>query len=397
PLTGESLPVGKTVDPVAADSPLAERRDMVWMGTSVTNGVGRALVVATGMDTELGRIARLTQSLEREPTPLQRQLARLGRQLGALSVAIAAVVGLVGWLSGKPLLEMFLTGVSLAVAVVPEGLPAVVTITLALGVRHMVRRRALLRRLQAAEALGAATVICTDKTGTLTQNEMTVRRIWLPGGEIAVTGTGYDPSGRFQADGRDIDPRARPDLLALLTTGLVCNHARLERTADGWRAVGEPTEAALVTAARKAGLERPAVRVVSELSFSSARKRMTVVTEEDGRRVAQVKGAPEVILDRCTHLLELREGRPVVRPLGEADRQGIQAAYERLAEAGLRTLALARRTLPEGLPPDRLRQAGAVERELTFLGLVGIIDPPRPEVPEAVRTARRAGIRVIMI
>ena len=389
-LTGESLSVHKETAPVPGDTPLAGRRSMAWMGTSITNGRGRGVVVATGMETEFGRIARLTRSIGAEPTPLQRRLAVLGRQLGLMSVAISVLVAVAGWLTGKPLVEMFLTGVSLAVAVVPEGLPAVVTITLALGVRAMVRRRALLRRLQAAEALGAATVICTDKTGTLTCNEMTVRRIWLPAGELEVTGTGYDPAGHFEQGGEKIDYHHRPDLLALLQTGLVCNHATIHKDRSGWHPRGEPTEAALVVAAYKAWLTPPAeAEALTEFSFNSTRKRMTVIRNEDGKRVAHVKGAPEVILEHCTRILEDGEERP----LTDEDRERFQAAYHEMAENGLRTLALARRTLPGDLPLDE----AAVERELTLLGMVGIIDPPRPEVPAAVRTAREAGIRVIMI
>ena len=390
-LTGESASVHKDTPPVAANTPLAGQRSMVWMGTSITNGRARGVVVATGMRTEFGRIARLTRSIESEPTPLQRKLAVLGRQLGILSVGLSVLVALSGWLLGKPLLEMFLTGVSLAVAVVPEGLPAVVTITLALGVRAMVRRRALLRRLQAAEALGAATVICTDKTGTLTRNEMTVRRIWLPAGELQVTGTGYDPAGHFEVDGQRIDYHQRIDLLALLEAGLVCNHAHVEKDDSGWHEAGEPTEAALVVAAYKAWLSPAAEkkRAVTEFSFNSARKRMTVIEQRGEHKLAFVKGAPEVILARCTRILEGETERPLL----DADREAFTAAYTHMASHGLRTLALARRRLPEDVRLDE----DAVETELTLLGVVGIIDPPRPEVPMAVRTAREAGIRVVMI
>ncbi len=389
-LTGESIPVHKDVPPVRVDAPLASRRSMVWMGTSITNGRGRGVVVATGMETEFGRIARLTQSIRAEATPLQRKLAVLGKQLGFVSVGISVVVAVAGWLLGKPLAEMFLTGVSLAVAVVPEGLPAVVTITLALGVRAMVRRRALLRRLQAAEALGAATVICTDKTGTLTQNQMTVRRIWLPAGEVEVTGGGYDPAGHFEVDGEKLDYRRRPDLLSLLEAGLVCNHAALHRDEEGWHERGEPTEAALVVAAYKAWLSPPVEeQTLTEFSFNSMRKRMTVIRRKPDGRMAYVKGAPEVILERCTHLLDGSR----VRPLTEEDRRAFERAYLGMAENGLRTLALARRKLPEKLPLDE----DAVERSLVLLGAVGIIDPPRPEVPAAIHTARQAGIRVVMI
>ncbi|MFQ5488059.1 MAG: cation-translocating P-type ATPase, partial [Gammaproteobacteria bacterium] len=389
-LTGESLSTIKSVDPVAPQAALAERRSMAWMGTTISNGRARGVVVATGMDTEFGRIAHLTQTVGEEITPLQHKLARLGKQLGIYSVAVSIVVAVVGWLLGKPLLEMFISGVSLAVAVVPEGLPAVVTISLALGVRAMVRRRALLRRLQAAETLGAATVICTDKTGTLTQNEMTARKIWLPTGEIEVTGIGYDPAGHFEVAGRKVDYHRCPDLLALLQTGLVCSHARLEKDPQGWRQIGEPTEAALVVAAYKAWLS-PSVdsSTISEFSFNSIRKRMTIIERTDAGLLAHVKGAPEVILERCSRIRE--GGRE--RPLTDADRQTFSDAYNRMAESGLRTLALAQRWLPQGVRLD----ADVVEKDLTLLGVVGIIDPPRPEVPEAIRVAHQAGVRTIMI
>ncbi len=389
-LTGESAPVSKDVASVAPETPLAERTPIAWMGTAVTNGRARGVVVATGMATEFGRIAQLTQTVDQEITPLQRKLAVLGKQLGVFAITISIIVAVVGWLLGKPLLEMFLTGVSLAVAVVPEGLPAVVTITLALGIRAMVRRRALLRRLQAAETLGAATVICTDKTGTLTQNEMTVQRIWLPSGEVEVTGVGYDPAGHFEKNGRQIDYRQRPDLLALLETGQRCNNARIYKDEQGWHEIGDPTEAALVVAAYKAWIypdEFPPE--IGEFSFTSRRKRMAVIERGPNGLIAHVKGAPEVILARCTNILDSNQARQIT----EADQQAAGNAYQTLAEQGLRTLALARRSLPEDIPLDEEQ----VERDLTLLGLVGIIDPPRPEVPDAIRVAHRAGIRVVMI
>ncbi|RMD68504.1 MAG: hypothetical protein D6819_09200, partial [Gammaproteobacteria bacterium] len=380
PLTGESVPVGKGTAPNLADAPLAERSAMAWMGTAVVNGRGKGVVVATGMDTEFGRIAHLTQTVGEETTHLQRKLAVLGKQLGAFSIAISAIVAAVGWWFGKPLFEMFMTGVSLAVAVVPEGLPAVVTITLALGIRAMVRRRALLRRLQAAEALGSATVICTDKTGTLTQNQMTVQRIWLPAGEVEVTGVGYDPAGHFEVEGKKIDYHRRPDLLALLETGLRCNRAQVVKDDKGWHAMGSPTEAALVVAAYKAWLSREEhPHTVTEFSFNSVRKRMTVIEHRPEGMIAYVKGAPEVILPRCSHIQVGEE----IRPMTEADRKAAEAAYMKLAGQGLRTLALAQRRLPEGVPLDE----EAVEWDLVLLGIVGIIDPPRPEVPGAVRRA----------
>ena len=389
-LTGESVSSSKQSDQVAAETVLADRRAMAWMGTSITNGRARGMVAATGMATEFGRIAHLTQTVGEEKTPLQRKLATLGKLLGLFSIAVSALVALAGLALGKPLVEMFLTGISLAVAVVPEGLPAVVTITLALGIRNMVRRRALLRRLQAAEALGAATVICTDKTGTLTRNEMTVTRVWLPAGEVAVTGVGYDPEGHFEIDGARAAHDERADLLALLECGLVCNHARITHEADGWREFGEPTEAALVVAAYKAWLSPDNEgTTLSEFSFNSARKRMTVIVHRPEGRIAFTKGAPEIILERCANL---RDGE-ATRPMTDADRDRVTAAFTRLAESGLRTLALARRELPDHIAMDE----AAVETELTLLGVVGIIDPPRPEVPAAIGLARDAGIQVVMI
>ncbi len=388
-LTGESGSVAKDSAPVGKDAPLAEQTSMAWMGTAVNNGRARGIVSGTGMNSEFGRIAGLTQTVGREMTPLQHNLAQLGKQLGIFSVAVSIIVALTGWLLGKPFLEMFLTGIALAVAVVPEGLPAVVTITLALGVRAMVRRRALLRRLQAAETLGAATVICTDKTGTLTKNQMTVKRIWLCSGELQVSGAGYDPTGSFTRDGVEIEINNRKDLSALLATGLRCNHAGISRDENGWQETGEPTEAALVTVAFKAGLQRRETpHTVSEFSFNSRRKRMTVVEHADTGLLAHVKGAPEVILKRCTRIMDGEN----VRELTDGDYRSAVAAYQAMAGKGLRTLALARHYLPEQAMTEEL-----VENDLTLLGIVGIIDPPHPEVPKAIQVAVGAGIRTIMI
>lgn len=389
-LTGESIPVAKSVEPVPAGTPLPGQRCVAFMGTTAVNGSARGIVTATGMDTEIGRIAALTQSVEEEVTPLARQLRVLGRQLGIAALFLAALVAVVGWLSGKNLAEMFLTGVSLAVAIVPEGLPAVVTVTLALGVRAMARRRALLRHLQAAETLGAATVICTDKTGTLTRNEMTVARIWLPAGAVEISGTGYVPEGQFRSADTLFDPHTRPDLMALLETAATCNHAELREDHGNWSIIGEPTEAALAVAARKAGIVRDPSRIHGEISFDSIRKRMTVFAASSrGRVVAHVKGAPEEMLARSTRLLD----SGAVRPMTSEDRANIVAAYSQMAENGLRTLAFARRELPPGAPetPDD------VEQELVFLGLAGLIDMPRKEVPAALKLARSAGIKVIMV
>jgi len=388
-LTGESVSVTKSVEVIGSDAPLAERTPMAWMGTSVTNGRGKGVVVATGMATEFGRIAPLTLTIGEEATPLQRKLGVLGKQLGIFAIFVSTLVAVAGWLLGKPLMQMFLTGIALAVAVIPEGLPIVMTITLALGTRVMVKRRALLRNLQAAEALGSATVICTDKTGTLTKNEMTLKRIWLPAGEISVTGTGYDPAGHFEQDERRIDHTQRSDLITLLHTGLFCNHSSLNEDENGWHAVGDPTEAALVVAARKAFHSEDHPHMLTEFSFNSTRKRMTVVEQRPDVLFAYTKGAPEVILSRSTSILDGER----IRPLTDSDRKSFMEACEEMARSGLRTLALAQRRLPEEIAMEE----DAVENELTVLGVSGIMDPPRSEVKQAISLANSAGIKVVMV
>lgn len=394
-LTGESVSVDKSAEPVDANAGLADRASMAWTGTAATGGRGIGVVVSTGQHTEFGRIAKLTETIDRNTTPLQRKLSLVGKQLGIAAVIISIVVALTGWLMGKPQMEMFFTAVSLAVAVVPEGLPAVVTLTLALGVREMVRRKALLRRLRAAEGLGASTVICTDKTGTLTQNQMTVQQIWLAAGEVTVTGVGYDPAGHFESSGEKLDYRSRSDLLALLRSGLQCNHARLEKKADGWQPMGEPTESAMIVAAHKAWIDpREQIEPVHEFSFTSNRKRMTVITHHDCKPVAHTKGAPEVVLPLCANIMDGES----VRRLTSVDLENVTQAVEVMAGCGLRTLAIARRELcPEdGGEPDACSERG-VEQRLTLLGIVGMMDPPRVEVPAAISLAKTAGIRVFMI
>jgi len=389
-LTGEAMPVRKHPDATAQDSPLAARSGMSWMGTDIVGGQGRGIVVATGMATEFGRIAAMAGTAGSRWTPLQRKLARLGRRLALLAIGVSVLIAAAGWVAGRPMDEMALTAISLAVAVVPEGLPAVVTIVLALGAAAMVRHNALVRRLQATETLGAATVVCTDKTGTLTRGEMTVTDIWLPAGPVSVDGAGDRPHGHFHEDGHVIEAGHRPDMVAALEAGALCNHARLEREDGRWRVTGEPTEAALQIAAAKAGVDRGRPAVLAEFPFDSDRKRMSMVFEAgDGQRLV-MKGAPEVVLDRATHILE--DG--TVRPIVDADRHGTLAAYHAMAARGLRTLAVARRDLPAGPAPA---DADAAEQGLTLLGIFGISDPPRAEARHAVDTARAAGIQVIMI
>ena len=279
------------------------------------------MVVATGMETEFGKIAGLSQRVMAEATPLSRQMDILGRDIGFIALAISALAVVVGLLQQRELLEMFLVGVSLAVAVIPEGLPAVVTLTLAIGIKNMLRRNCLIRRLPASETLGAVSVICTDKTGTLTRNEMVVVRVKTPESDVAVTGTGYAPEGEFLRDGETIDPRADPGLRQFLRASLLCNHATLATDETGeWRIFGTPTEGALVVAAAKAGLTREgAPEAVREFSFDSTRKRMTIIYREDGCDVAYVKGAPEVLLARSSGVLV----GGVVAPLTDEDRKSV--------------------------------------------------------------------------
>lgn len=388
-LTGESTPVDKDTRAVPADAHITERTCMAWMGTHIVNGRGQGVVTATGMDTEFGRIAGLTGEIQETETRLQRQLALLAKQLTLLVIAVTTIVIVAGWLGGRPLLQMIMAGISLAVAAVPEGLPAVVTITLALGMRVMAKRKALLRHLQTAETLGATSVICTDKTGTLTKNEMTIQKLWLGSGEISVSGVGYEPIGDFSKDGQPITPQDDPDLKILLETGRVCNHARITKTQTGWSAVGSPTEAAFITIAEKAGIEDGDNNIFCEFSFNSTRKRMSVVEQCRDALCVHIKGAPEVLLGRADRVLINGEERP----LDEEMRQRIIHAYTGFANEGLRTLALARKTLPPSGDIDE-QQA---ESGLVFLGVAGIIDPPRPEAQDAIRNTNKAGIRVIMI
>ena len=346
--------------------------------------------VATGAETAFGRVSSLTGSIERLASPLQRKLATVGRQLGAVALIIcAAMVGL-GVLTGGAWVEMMMAAISLAVAAVPEGLPTVVTITLALGIRQMVQRNVLLRRLSAAEALGATTVICTDKTGTLTQNEMTAQLLWQPGGLWHITGVGYAPEGTFVRDDVHTTPEQDPDLRAALEAARQCNNAALRQDEHGWRALGMPTEAALLVAAGKGGLELHTDPPAREHAFDSTRKRMSVVTHDGDAHIAYVKGAPEVIAARCTQMSIAGE----LRPLDSATREAFEAARADFAARGLRTLAVAMRRLSAD---TFIGDADAVEQELVLLGLWGIADPPRRDVAAALESAQHAGVDVIMI
>ena len=397
-LTGESVPVKKKAEAVLPENaPLADRCNMVYSSTVVTYGKGTALVTATGMGTELGKIAHLVQTVGRESTPLQDQLDKVGKLLvyGCILI-VAAVFGLGLW-RGVPPVEMFLTAVSLAVAAIPEGLPAVVTIALALGVRRMVQRNALIRKLPSVETLGSATIICTDKTGTLTQSEMTVRKIGLLDRTIDVTGDGYDPEGGFFVDGRSVDP-GEHDLQLALRIGVLCNNANLKRGSEEgsrWRIVGDPTEGALLSAAGKAGLWRSDLEAdystLEELPFDSNRKRMTTIWRgPDGGLTAYVKGAPDVVIGLCTRIQDNGEARTATAE----DRERLLSLNHQLADEAMRVLAVAYRELGEESVEPTVEK---VERGLVFAGLMAMKDPPRPEAKEAIATARRAGLEVVMI
>jgi Ca2+-transporting ATPase len=398
-LTGESLPVAKEIEALAEDAVLGERRNMVFSGTAATYGRGRAVVTATGMRTEMGRIAGMLGETQSESTPLQKELARVGRVLGIVVVAIAlvmiATILAVADIRGMAaVLEVLILGVALAVAAVPEGLPAVVTAVLALGVQRMAKRNAIVRKLAAVETLGSASVIASDKTGTLTRNEMTVRMVVTASGRTEFGGTGYAPEGSVSGP----DGELRQELWRALAVGDRANNAVLQERDGRWTVQGDPTEGALIVAARKAGLEDAALDArferVGEVPFSSDRKLMSTVhadAERDGRLRVFTKGAPDVLLAHCTHELVGAQARR----LEDARRKEILRANEALAGEALRTIGVAFRLLPAKALDEEPGES--VERELVFAGLIGMMDPPRAEAKEAVARAKSAGIRPILI
>jgi Ca2+-transporting ATPase len=388
-LTGESEAAEKSSEALATvDAPLGDQSNMARAGTAVTRGRGQGVVVATGMSTEFGRISRLVQTVEAGRTPLQDNLDRLGSILGKAALAIVAVIVVLGVWRGIPPLEMFIFGIALAVAVVPEALPAVVTISLAIGVRRMVKRQALVRRLPVVETLGSTSVICSDKTGTLTRSEMTVRRLSTGGRTFDVTGVGYDPVGEFLDAGAAIQPP--PAVRALLHAAVLSSDARVRRDEHGrWQVEGDPTEGALVVAAAKAGLDQASASEAQprqhEIAFTSERRRMTTMHDVgNGVLVAYSKGAVDAILPDCTTWA--RDGGDV--PLQDGDREALLALERDMAAAGLRVLAVA------GKHQATCEDA---ERGMTWLGLIGMMDPPRAEARGAVQTCRDAGITPVMI
>jgi Ca2+-transporting ATPase len=388
-LTGESVPVEKHAASLSNhEIALGDRRNMGYAGTAATYGRGRAMVVATGMSTEFGKIAQMLQAIETGKTPLQENLDKIGRTLARAAIVVVAVIVALGLFRGQPFMEMLIFGIALAVAVVPEALPAVVTISLAIGVQRMVKRHALIRRLPAVETLGGTSVICSDKTGTLTKDEMTACKIFVAGQMLEISGAGYEPRGQFLHNGLAVEPSG-PVALLLRAAALASDAHVIRNESDGrWHIKGDPTEGALVVAAAKAGLRKADLDAqsprVNEIPFSSEAKRMTTLHQTDAGVVAYSKGAPEVILDSCSR--QLRTDGEVT--LDAACREEILEAARRMAGEALRVLAIA-------------FKAGATlenaEREMNFLGLVGMIDPPRPEAKAAIRTCEQAGIRPIMI
>jgi Ca2+-transporting ATPase len=371
---------------------------MVFLGTSVAGGSGRALVVATGMDTEVGHIATLLETATSDITPLQRRLDRVARRLLWACLAIVALVFALGLLRAIPPFRLFLGAVSLAVAAIPEGLPAVVTVALALGVQRMVRRHALVRRLPAVETLGCAQAICSDKTGTLTVGEMTARKVITSARMFTISGEGYATGGVFFADGLECTAAEDPLLCDLLRAAAACNDAELGQQDNRPTVVGDPTEGALLVAAAKGGIMRDGVESemprLATLPFDSDRKRMTVIRDRQGQPWAFVKGAPEVILDRCSHV----RSNTGVEALSDSDRARMLQASALLANDALRVLAIAERPLePYPIVVGVTHDADEIERDLTLLGLVGMQDPPRAEARDAVNRCKRAGIRTVMI
>lgn len=395
-LTGESVPVPKHVEVVRGSYvSLGDQDNMAFMGTMVTRGSGIGVVVGTGMNTAMGQIADLLQSAETMETPLQRRLEQLGKILISVALLLTLLVVVIGVIQGHDLYNMFLAGVSLAVAAIPEGLPAIVTVALSLGVQRMIRKNAIVRKLPAVETLGCASVICSDKTGTMTQNKMTVTHLWSGGAIWNLTGTGYDPHGEFLKENLQINPKDEKSLYQLLTFGLLCNNAELKSKKKEFVVDGDPTEGALVVAAMKAGLTRTDLSnqftIIQEFPFDSSRKMMSVIVQDhSGRKFVITKGAPDVLLKKSKSIL-WNHRQQILSPKLETE---VQEAINGLASMALRTIAIAFKPLQAN--QKNLTEFEA-EKNLTFIGLQGMIDPPRPEVKTAVAECRDAGIKTVMI
>jgi len=400
PLTGESVPVGKDIKPLQEEVRVSDRRNMVFTGTIVTYGRGKAAVTSTGMRTEFGKIAEEVTAVETEKTPLEKRTEEIGKWLGIISLIICFLVAgisvvreiFTGKIDLPFIVTMVMFAVALAVAAVPEALAAIVTGALAIGMHQMAKSNALVRKMPAVETLGCTTVICSDKTGTLTKGEMTVRKIFTGGKVIEVTGAGYEPKGEFK--GSEIDIKNSKSLQMLLQGGLLCSDAVLEEKEGKWFVKGDPTEGALVVAAVKVGLHETEMRLenprIEEIPFSSERKRMTTIHQmADGKRMAFTKGAPEVVLQRCSHILN--DGG--LRELKETERGQILKANEEMAQAALRVLGFAYRDCPDAMECTEEH----LEHDLVFLGLAGMMDPPREEAIEATKVCKQVGIKPVMI
>lgn len=396
PLTGESTSVEKVITPIAGDPStvaIGDRRNMAYSGTTVVYGRGKGIATSTGMQTEFGKIATMLQEVGEEQTPLQKNLDKVGKLLAYICLGVVAVVASLGIIRGHDWMEMFIWAVSLAVAAVPEALPAVVVISLSIGVQKMVKRHALIRRLAAVETLGSTTFICSDKTGTLTQDQMTVRQVYTSEKLINISGVGYEPKGDFSTENKISDISQNKSLQTLLMAGTLCNDTSLFNTEDaGWDVKGDPTEGALVVLATKAGIIQSEVKEryprIDEIPFSSERKRMTTIHNMPEGKTAYSKGAPEVIIDSCSHIMI--DGK--AKPITENDRIAIMEAGSHMAENALRVLAIAYRPLPENI----IKQED-IEKEMVFLGLTGMIDPPRKEAKDAIALCHKAGIKSVMI
>jgi len=394
-LTGESSPVNKKIDSCGEETPLNDRRNMAFTGTVAVYGRGEAVATSTGMNTEFGKIAKMVQMTEEEETPLEKRTQSIGKWIGILSVAICIGVGVIGIVEGRNPIDMILWGISLAVAAVPEALPAIVTGALAVGMYRMAKVNTIVKKLPAVETLGCTSVICSDKTGTLTKGEMTVQRIYVNDQAVKVTGVGYAPDGEFLIENEKMDPKSEK-LRALLTAATLCNDAKLEKdtATERWIIKGDPTEGALIIAAAKAGLWKEELEKqqprIGEIPFSSETKRMTTVHVSSGKsKMAYMKGAPEIVLGKCTKFLT--NGK--VARLAESDRAKILKVTEAMARQALRNLGFAYRELPETV--DTYDEK--IEKDFVFVGTMGMIDPPREEVKDAIYTCKKAGINVVMV
>lgn len=399
-LTGESEPVRRSFEAVLeGDISLIQSPNIVFMGTNVASGSGTAIVYATGMETQFGKIASLTQNIKIEQSPLQKQLTRVARFIAYLSLAMGIFFFLIGLIMGRSLIDTFMFAIGIIVANVPEGLLPTVTLALAMGVQRMARRNALVKKLSSVETLGGATVICTDKTGTLTQNEMTVREIWTPANEYIVSGIGYEPKGEFFIEENKVDLINAPEeLKLLLKAGLLCNNSRIVRPTEEnplWNIIGDPTEGSLAVVAEKAGFTREEVLIeyplIYELPFDSRRKRMSTIHNSSKGVYVFVKGGPKEIISVCSHILR---GELGLQKIKENDIQNIMKQNDKFAKDGLRVLAVAYKNM------DKTNNEYTVEdteKDLVFIGLAAMMDPPRPEVEKAVISAQKAGIKIIMI